>query len=543
MKKYVKILFAISFILVIAMLSIFLVHEKNNEIVSRDEQRCERITDYEVITYENADAPIGLTQEYRFTLNNVPKRGGCLTFNIVHQEVEVYIENTLIYSLTSHKDNKLTSTTGYQWAKAFLYESDEGKELRVLIHPIYESSIKNVPNFYYGNYDTIRTHQIVRSFPILILGNFTIILGVLLILFTLISIRNPEVDRSIAMLGFFAIFAGIWKMADITSASLIFDSPVTLSALAITSLPMMVVPYIYFIRSQCDKSRHFVWDILCMICSGITILIALLQLTGIKDLRETLFLSHAMIVFAIVIVLGLLIWEVRKTKLTKRLQITIFCCFLCIIGTIIDMSVYYIYKTSGNMIYCLLAFTIYVILMGIVSVRDANNLIERGKKAKHFEKLAMHDPLTELYNRAYYSEFIEKNDMQQSDCYVIMMDVNNLKICNDNIGHDKGDLLLQNAAGIIQHAFLPNGKCIRMGGDEFCVLLMNVQEEECIRCLKEFDELLLRFNESYPNEFPVEVAYGYASFDSTQDFDFADTLRRADKMMYQMKIDMKHNIR
>ena len=543
MRKYVKIVFGISLALAMLLISISLIHEKNVEEIPRNEQRSTIFTDYEKNTYENENAPIGITEEYKWTLTNVPKRGGCVTFLSVHQEVEVFVDDTLIYSLTSHDDNIMTDTTGYQWIKAFVYESDEGKEIRILIHPIYDTSIGATPDFYYGNFDTIRSNQLIQHFPTFILCIFAMVLGIALIIFSIICIRNSGVDRSIAMLGFFSIFAGLWKMCDMTSASLMIELPLTLSTVAIISLSIMVVPYIYFIRSQCDPARHYIWNILCLICSGITILITVLQLFGIKDLRETLLLSHAMIVIAILTVVVLLVWEVRKTTLTKKLKLTLICCILCVTGTAVDMIVYYIAGSSGNMIYCLLAFTIYVILMAIYSIKEMRHLMERGKKAKHFEKLAMHDQLTELYNRAFYNEFIEKNDMQQSDCYVIMMDVNNLKLCNDTIGHDKGDRLLQNAAGIIQHAFLPNGKCIRMGGDEFCVLLMHVQEEECIRCLKAFDELLLRFNETYSDEFPVEIAYGYASFDAKQDFDFADALRRADKKMYQMKMDMKHTIR
>ena len=151
----------------------------------------------------------------------------------------------------------------------------------------------------------------------------------------------------------------------------------------------------------------------------------------------------------------------------------------------------------------------------------------------------MQDPLTELFSRSYYSDYIIRHNMEQKDCFIVMMDVNNLKLCNDTAGHEQGDRLLQNAAGIIQHAFLPNGKCIRMGGDEFCVLLRHITKEECIQCLEEFDKLLALFNQNYPDEFPVEIAYGYAHFDSSQDFEFADTVRRADKMMYEKKVAMK----
>lgn len=543
MKKCVKILFIFNMILVILLWGIIFFHEKNVEYISRIEQRCELFTDYEVTTYENPDSPIGLTQEYRWTLSDVPLRDGCITFNIVHQEVEVYVGDTLVYSLYSDDNNYLTSTTGYQWAKVFLYASDEGKDIRILINPIYESGLRNHLDIYYGNYHTICSTLVKNDLPMLILGIFAILLGFLIIAFVIFSLRSSEIDKSILMLGFFSIFAGLWKMSDMLSAAIIFPYPIMLSAVAIISMGMMLMPYIYFVRSQCDKSRHFMWNILCILCTLVSILVIVLQLLNILDLRETLILSHGMIIFAIIIVISLLIREVFLIKLTRNLKITFFCCFLCLCGTVLDMVVFYISGYSGNMIFCLLAFTIYVILMGTVSIRDTRALIQLGKEAQHFEELAMHDPLTELYNRAYYSEYISRHNMRQNDCYIIMMDVNNLKLCNDTACHDHGDLLLQNAAKIIRNTFSPNGKCIRMGGDEFCVLLRHISEKQCQQHLKEFDDQLALFNQEHPDEFPVEIAYGYASYDAGTDFDFADTVRRADKMMYQKKHAMKGFVR
>lgn len=131
--------------------------------------------------------------------------------------------------------------------------------------------------------------------------------------------------------------------------------------------------------------------------------------------------------------------------------------------------------------------------------------------------------------------------MQCKDCFIVMLDVNNLKQCNDNIGHDCGDRLLKNSAYIIEQAFLPAGKCIRLGGDEFCIILRHINENECQSYLRCFDERLAEFNISHPDEFPIHIAYGYANYDENTDFDFGDTLRRADKRMYQMKMKMKTN--
>lgn len=120
-----------------------------------------------------------------------------------------------------------------------------------------------------------------------------------------------------------------------------------------------------------------------------------------------------------------------------------------------------------------------------------------------------------------------------------MFDLNDLKKCNDTQGHEQGDRYIMCGTQIIKESFGDIGKCYRMGGDEFCVLLENVSLEECGQRVKRLKELVEEHNKAYPDEFPVQIACGYEIYDEKTDFDFGDTLRRADKMMYHEKFIMK----
>lgn len=539
MKMYVKVIYGISLALAFLLLILFRINEKSDEYIARDEAECSIFTDYEVTSYTDEAAPMGIAQEYRWTLNDVPKRGGAIAFYAVHQEIEIYIGDTLVYSLMSGQNNLFSKTTGYNWSKAFLYPEDEGKEIRILVYPIYQSSIRNDLTIYYGNYDIICNKLFGDNLFIFVLGIVLIIIGIAFIAFVLINIKTSELDTGIAMLGVFSIFAGLWKISDMTSAPLLFPDSVLLAAITHIALPMMLLPYLFFLRTQFAQNRRRFWDFLCSACSLAFIAIVILQLTGIADLRQMLFLCHIMIIACIISAIAVFLLEMRHMKFSFNLRITLGCCLLCLLGTIIDMLVYYYSGKSGNMVFCLLAFLIYVIFMGYISVKNAVQLIERGKEAKKYEQLAMHDQLTGLYNRAFYAHYLKKHNFQRSDCFIVMLDVNNLKQCNDTIGHACGDRLIRNSAKILEQAFLPNGKCIRLGGDEFCVLLRHITKKDCQACLSKFDELLAEFNELHPDEFPIKIAYGYAQYDEEDDFDFGDTLRRADKKMYQMKVQMK----
>ncbi|MBQ8280075.1 MAG: diguanylate cyclase [Roseburia sp.] len=538
MKNCAKIIYAISVTLIAILLATFAFHSPIDEDILRGDTSFEIVRDYELAAYKNEDAPIGITQEYKWILQDIPEYNGCITFYIVHQAVDVYVGDELIYSLKVADHTSISKTTGYEWAKVYVDEEDNGKEIRVRVHPIYETSLANILKIYSGDFNAIRTNVMLADMPVMSLAVLAIIIGIAFIVFFIVNLKNEELDRSIFMLGIFSIVAGMWKICDMTVAPLIFDNSLLLSTIAISAITMMIFPFMSFIQNQLHKANSISWTIAGSLCTLCACAVLLLQLCGVADLRETLTASHIMIVMVIVYVMINVVREANRTQFSSKLKLTIGCCLLCILGVVVDMAVYYYSGNSGSMIYCLLSFLIYAILMGLMSARETKRLIDRGHQADHYHDLALHDTLTGLYNRAFYYEFLKEHNVYRENCFIIMMDVNDLKLCNDTMGHDWGDELLINSAKLIKEAF-PIGECLRMGGDEFCVLLPESSEAECKLCLNTFDELLEKFNETNPNAFPVSIAYGYANYVKKIDLDFSDTLRRADRMMYQMKMDMK----
>lgn len=538
MKNIPKVVYLLCTVLVLTMILTFASDNQVNESVLRGDASFQILSDYEVNAYKNEDAPIGITQIYKCSLHDIPAYNGCVTFYIVHQEVDAYLDDELVYQFKLTDDATMSKSPGYDWAEIYVDPADEGKELTIYVHPSYETSLANSLQIYFGDLNAIRDHLMVQNLPVIIIGALAIILGISFILFFIANFHNEELDRSIFMLGIFSILAGLWKMCDMTAAPIIFTNSLVLSAIAIISIPMMMVPFMTFIQHQLHKENSISWTIMATLCNLNTITIVLLQLTGIADLRETLTASHIMIILAIIFVMVNVVREAGRTKFSTKMRLTIGCCLLCILGVIIDMAVYYYSGNTGSMIYCLLAFLIYAALMGLMSAKETRRLIARGYQADHFENLAFHDTLTGLYNRAFYYEFLKTHNVYRENCFIVMMDVNDLKLCNDTLGHDWGDELLINSAKLIKEAF-PIGECLRMGGDEFCVLLPESSEAECKLCLNTFDELLEKFNEVNTDAFPVSIAYGYANYVKKIDLDFSDTLRRADKMMYQMKMAMK----
>lgn len=539
MKSLTKKAYWIVLVLAMMMLVIIDVHERVEEVNHRAEEQYTILTDYTVKEYEEKSAPAGMVQEYSWTLDHVPEYEGALVIYTSHQDVEVYLDEEQVYSLTPGKRNYFSGATGCSWAKIQLNEQDEGSLVRVLIRPLYQSSISNIPKIYYGSYGAICTGIIKSGVPILLMGAIAVLVGLGFILFVLVNRKNREIDPSLSMLGIFSVFAGLWKICDVPTTPLIFGHPQALSAIALISISIMGVSYMFYIRRQFTRKNHWSWDAMCAFCCASLAVIVILQLTGVADVRQTLVLCHLTILCMIIYLAVMIIREIQSKKLSGKLKTTVIYCLICFAGAMIDLVTYYYFNDSDKMIYGMLAFLIYVLAMGYHSLKETLSLINRGRKARHFEQMAIHDALTGLYNRAYFTNYIKNDILQKQDCHMVTLDVNNLKLCNDTYGHECGDRLLKNCADMIKQVFNSKGDCIRMGGDEFMVIMRNTTEEEMKEYLRRFQELAEEFNATHVEEFPVEIAYGTAFYNDSIDYDFNDTMRRADKKMYQMKLNMK----
>ena len=134
----------------------------------------------------------------------------------------------------------------------------------------------------------------------------------------------------------------------------------------------------------------------------------------------------------------------------------------------------------------------------------------------HNQKLfssVYHDALTGLYNRAGYNHYLE---LYSREAYqplgLIIIDVDGLKMINDNLGHEAGDKLIQLAAGLIDATAKAKSTehiVSRIGGDEFAILVANCNES----MIREMcDELMFqqgKYNEENPHVY-LSVSFGYA---------------------------------
>lgn len=89
------------------------------------------------------------------------------------------------------------------------------------------------------------------------------------------------------------------------------------------------------------------------------------------------------------------------------------------------------------------------------------------------------DSITGLFNRRYANYYLLQVVRSGTGIYGIMLDINDLKLINDVHGHAMGDRAIRAMGGVLSRSVFRNAVAMRMGGDEFVVILSNSSDQEC----------------------------------------------------------------
>ncbi len=166
-------------------------------------------------------------------------------------------------------------------------------------------------------------------------------------------------------------------------------------------------------------------------------------------------------------------------------------------------------------------------------VRDIS---ERQKAEESLRYLSYHDGLTGLYNRFYFHGYLQDLANRGSGSLgLIVVDVDGLKVVNETLGQEAGDVRLKATAGILRHVF-PDQVVARTGGDEFAVALPDVGEQEMNAVTARLKKAAkARGGGRKTPSLPLRLSIGYA-LASSPGYNVQSLFVQADRHMYREKL-------
>lgn len=170
---------------------------------------------------------------------------------------------------------------------------------------------------------------------------------------------------------------------------------------------------------------------------------------------------------------------------------------------------------------------------GLFVLSDVSGLYDSHMLAR---KYAEYDPLTELLSRhaadVYGKEYLSTHP--DEDAVMVLLEVDHFKDLNDMYGHHIGDIILKTIAKELTSFFGHEAIIARNGGQEFIVMLKDVDPEEAEERIQVFSEAEHHV-ESEGSTYPYTFSVGYC-FYPTQGILYHDLARKADKAKYNIKL-------
>lgn len=182
------------------------------------------------------------------------------------------------------------------------------------------------------------------------------------------------------------------------------------------------------------------------------------------------------------------------------------------------------------------AFSVEDVELADLLISHTREALKRIRTERNLTYLSFHDSLTGLYNRSFFEEELKRLDApRQFPLSIIVIDVNGLKLVNDNFGHQEGDGFLQDVAHILKRCCRQEDIISRCGGDEFLLLLPKTDLREARR----IRERIIEESERKTNcPIPITMAIGVDTKTSSKQ-DIYTIMKRAEDRMYEDKFQSR----
>ena len=500
-----------------------------------------KLTDWKVSSSGQKDENGNYISTYTIKVPLIHNSSETMMFYTTHSDVSVYVEKEKIYTVSTNLSEKtFQAVRSDRWNQFSVEKAYEGKQLQVVLKTSYKSVAEQAPLFLLGNELDIVIRELKAALLSMFLAFAVFACGIAMCIYYVVSGKSRLKNYRTIYLGIFSAFIGFWFLINIPIVQFLFGNYMMLEYISYLIFGMLPIPFILFEKQIIAQRFGWLLSLIAVYIMLVQTGRVVLQMTGYMDLKESQTIIHVVILLSIAmfILVGVVNMYVNRGS-EKGLISRVNVIFLLVIaaGSGIDILTYYICPQRGKEFNCSkFALLLYIVSLVYTTMKEAEELVQKAQDA---ERLAYTDELTGLNNRTAYNEAVEKIDLTKGVHTVFMCDLNNLKKCNDTMGHHWGDTYIKISAGIIQESFADIGRAYRIGGDEFCII-SDVDDPEQIQAA--YDKLVYRVEEYNTGTSVIEIgiAVGYARYDANIDKNLEDTRIRADQFMYLNKEMIKN---
>ena len=469
----------------------------------------------------------GRQRVYSAVLPEAFESSQSILFKSTYATVEVMLDDDDVYTFETVK--RITGKSpGTYWHVVQLPGESEGRELTIHLNTAYNTFYGPDIDIRYGSRGDCILALMSGCLFALIASAVSIVMGVACLLLYIRTVRRKEEhgEAEFLWIALFALTVAVWSLCESGFLQFLIPSAVILYLVDIQLLFMVAVPFNLFLYSlsRTKWKKGFLWlnvVYLAGVMGGM-----FLQMLAVLDVVEMLRAFYVVIALNVVYMFWAIFCECRQSNwdMANRLKVPL--CTIAVFA-ILEAVSYRVPALREESIFLPLGAMAFILLLGWQQIEEHYRMREE-KKLQYYEKLANTDLLTGAFNRNAYENVLQRLSQRGKGYGAVLFDLNDLKIINDNYGHEKGDTAIICCYEIIMKAFGDRGKCYRIGGDEFLVLLLD--DKDVMHRMVYFNDLVVKKRQELA--FPFSVALGYAAYDEEKDRDMYDAIKRSDAMRY-----------
>jgi len=452
---------------------------------------------------------------------------------------DVFIGNEKIYTM-GWKQIKSDKLVGSGCHRIELPSGWMGNTLTIKLHASQSSSFDILPkvslhpNELYGS-----PFREVKLTPTLCVACFMGIFGILMIVGGVGGMGFASYFGRLVLIGFFSLVIAIWSICytkDIFQISMNREMNYLIEHASVYLSPCTLELLIVGMRR--GKIHGWRWIGLCVILAFSSLLFvvaSLAQFFGLAKYGDFLFPFHIIVVASVLFAfLPGVIFSKKDDSSDKIFAVGFVLYSLTCLAEVISYGVTRILFDGNVERYPIIPGGVLLFLLSLVfsyAVYLQKSVADRAEKYV-LTAIAYRDSLTGLYNRAKCEMIFDALNSTHSDFAIMSIDLDGLKKVNDTYGHQQGDELIKALAGILHSSFAGYGTSVRMGGDEFVVIVRQEHLNDIGKCIHKLGELQKSESEKLP--IPIKFSLGMAVQSEVRSN--ADAVyREADQRMYAEK--------
>lgn len=201
----------------------------------------------------------------------------------------------------------------------------------------------------------------------------------------------------------------------------------------------------------------------------------------------------------------------------------------------------YVPQLFFGLITLIVLFNVYILDQKRTVNRAREEALRHLVESTQAKQVAIIDPLTNVFNRRYLDELIprEVNRAVRSgnQFSLLAIDINNFKDINTNFGHLGGDQYLRDVANLLKKTLRGSDTVVRMGGDEFLVVLPETGSAQAQRAAERLKWEAQWWNQASQASYQISFSLGVATYQKGMTIE--EVMMLADENMYKDKREQK----